>query len=100
MPNERIWTLQVTNTGTGAITNVRVTSVQIVSVNPTTASVTLGSTTYPAAVANPALSPGQSSTVPVRVIFPASPTARIQFRVNLAGDNGYTYVVTLSNIVR
>ncbi len=100
LPNERIWTLQVTNSGTGAITNVRVTSVQVVAVSPATASVTLGSTNYPAALANPALSPGQSSTVPVSVIFPASPTARIQFRINLAGDNGYTNSITLSNVVR
>ncbi len=100
LTNERIWTLQVSNTGSAAITNVRVASVQILSVNPTTATVTLGSTVYPAPVANPALNPGQSSTVPVSVIFPASPTARIQFRINLAGDNGYTNSVTLSNVTR
>ena len=101
--NERIWTVQVTNTGTGAALNPRIDSVQILTVAPAPNSglVSLGSTVYPAALPVAPLNPGQSTTLPIRIIFPATtPPTRLQIRINLAADSGYTNSITLNNVTR
>ena len=101
--NERIWTVRVTNNGSGGIANPRIASAQILAANPAgnLGLISLGSTAYPVALANNVLSPGQSSTASIRIVFPATtPATRIQIRLNLAGDGGYANSITLSNQVR
>jgi hypothetical protein len=101
--NERVWTVQVSNSGSGSALNARIASVQILAANPTAnlGLISLGSTVFPAAVTTTSLAAGQSSTVPLRITFPVTaPATRIQIRINLAADNGYSNSVTLSNQVR
>ena len=101
--NERIWTVQVTNTGAGAALNPRVASVQILAGAPAVnlGLVSLGSTVYPAALPVTTLNAGQSTTLPIRILFPATtPATRLQIRINLISDSGYTNSITLSNVTR
>ena len=103
LPNERVWTVQVGNGGSGAALNARITGVQVLAANPSgnLGLILPGSTVYPVLLSQPALSPGQTGTATIRLIFPTtSPATRIQIRFTLAADNGYSNSITLSNQVR
>lgn len=98
LPNERIWSLQITNSGLGLATNVVITSLKILSVTGA------GPVTFSPAMSVPpvgTLAPGASAVIPVKLVFPATnPASRIQLGVYFAADGGYLGTAVLSNQFR
>ena len=102
VPNERIWYLAVTNTG-GGVSNLRITNVEILGANPAgnLGLISLGSNIFPAAFPSTALGTADGAVLSFGIIFPATtPLTRIQIKIDLAADGGYTSSITLSNQTR
>lgn len=102
-PNERVWTIQVTNGGNQPATNLRITGVTINSASPAAnlGLIALGTTAFPVAFPATTLNPGASTSAPIRIVFPpTTPPTRISITISLAADGGYTSTATLNNQMR
>ena len=99
LANERVWTVNLTNTGTATATNAAITGVQILQITGS-ATVTLSpSMTLPVAAGT--IAAGGSASVPIRLIFPStSPASRISIKISYAADGGVAGTTTFNNQFR
>lgn len=95
-PNDRTWTLRVSNTGQGPVTNARLSSVVIAIAGP--GPLTLNSPT-PLAIGT--LAPGASADINLTFNWPATnPSTRARMTFNLEGDFAYSRAVIFNNLFR
>jgi len=85
--NERVWMINLTNTGTAAATNAVITNVQILGVTGAAAVSVKPAMPLPLAVGT--IAPGATGNPQIRLIFPATvPASRISIQINYAADGG------------
>jgi sugar lactone lactonase YvrE len=99
LTDERLWTVNLVNTGAATATNARITNVEILQVTGT-ATVTLSPLmTLPVTMGT--IGTGSSGSGTIALIFAAtSPTTRIQIRVTYAADGGVSGQAVFNNQFR
>lgn len=100
LTNERVWTLNISNTGNAPAANVQIVNA-LIETTSGPATVTLSpNSVLPLGVG--AIANGGSGTVPIRLIFPlTSPLSRIRLTLTVTPDGGATFqTIILSNQLR
>ncbi|SRR5579883_202291 len=98
LPNERVWTIVVKNTGQGPATNARITAVNILQTAGTATVTASPQMILPVSLGT--IPPNGSATGQVRLIFPATtPASKIQIQIGYAAD-GYSGSATFSSQYR
>jgi hypothetical protein len=96
LTNERVWTLNLTNSGTAVAPNAVITQAQILVTNGT-ATVSLSPNTV-LPVAAGSISAGNSAAVPIRLIFPVTvPASRLRLTLTVSPDGGLTTQTIILN---
>lgn len=99
LPNERVWTVRLSNAGTTATPTVRLTNAEVLQVTGTAPVALSPQIVLPVVFGS--IPAGGSLTGNIGLIFPATvPASRISLRLTWTADGGATGQIVLNNLFR